>query len=52
MYYLKVTANIMSLSGIAIAIGAMVDASIIMVENAHKKLEEWEKKENRAAEPT
>ena len=32
----------MSLSGIAIAIGAMVDASIIMVENAHKKLEEWE----------
>lgn len=42
MYYLGVTANIMSLSGIAIAIGAMVDASIIMVENAHKKLEDWE----------
>lgn len=42
MYYLGVTTNIMSLSGIAIAIGAMVDASIIMVENAHKKLEEWE----------
>ena len=42
MYYLGVTANIMSLRGIAIAIGAMVDASIIMVENAHKKLEEWE----------
>jgi Cu(I)/Ag(I) efflux system membrane protein CusA/SilA len=41
MYYLGVTSNIMSLSGIAIAIGAMVDASIIMVENAHKKLEEW-----------
>ncbi len=40
MHYLKVTSNIMSLSGIAIAIGAMVDASIIMVENAHKKLEE------------
>ena len=40
MYYLEVTSNIMSLSGIAIAIGAMVDASIIMVENAHKKLEE------------
>jgi Cu(I)/Ag(I) efflux system membrane protein CusA/SilA len=42
MNQLKVTSNIMSLSGIAIAIGAMVDASIIMVENAHKKLEEWE----------
>lgn len=41
MYYLGVTSNIMSLSGIAIAIGAMVDASIIMVENTHKKLEEW-----------
>ena len=39
MFYLRVTSNIMSLSGIAIAIGAMVDASIIMVENAHKKLE-------------
>ena len=46
MYYLGITSNIMSLSGIAIAIGAMVDASIIMVENAHKKLEEWE--ENRS----
>jgi len=45
MYYLNVTSNIMSLSGIAIAIGAMVDASIIMVENAHKKLEEWEHEE-------
>src|SRR4030067_727337 len=42
MHYLSVTSNIMSLSGIAIAIGAMVDSSIIMVENAHKKLEEWE----------
>ena len=42
MFYLRVTSNIMSLSGIAIAIGAMVDASIIMVENAHKKLEAWE----------
>ncbi len=42
MYYMGITSNIMSLSGIAIAIGAMVDASIIMVENAHKKLEEWE----------
>ena len=45
MVHLGVTSNIMSLSGIAIAIGAMVDASIIMVENAHKKLEEWEESE-------
>lgn len=42
MYYLGITSNVMSLSGIAIAIGAMVDASIIMVENSHKRLEEWE----------
>ncbi|MBS1214040.1 MAG: heavy metal efflux pump, CzcA family, partial [Proteobacteria bacterium] len=37
-----VTANIMSLGGIAIAIGAMVDAAIVVVEQAHKKLEVWE----------
>jgi Cu(I)/Ag(I) efflux system membrane protein CusA/SilA len=36
---LHLTANIMSLGGIAIAIGAMVDAAIIMIENAHKELE-------------
>jgi len=36
------TANIMSLGGIAVAIGAMVDASIILIENAHKRLEGWE----------
>ncbi len=36
-----VNANIMSLGGIAIAIGAMVDAAIVMIENAHKHLEEW-----------
>ncbi len=42
MYYQGLTANIMSLGGIAVAIGAMVDASIIMVENIHKKLEAWE----------
>jgi Cu(I)/Ag(I) efflux system membrane protein CusA/SilA len=36
------TANIMSLGGIAVAIGAMVDASIILIENIHKRLEEWE----------
>ncbi len=43
MVHLGVTSNIMSLAGIAIAIGEMVDASIVMVENAHKKLEEWER---------
>jgi Cu(I)/Ag(I) efflux system membrane protein CusA/SilA len=41
MYWLGLTANIMSLGGIAIAIGAMVDAAIIMVENAHKQLEHF-----------
>ena len=41
MAYLKVTSNIMSLGGIAIAIGAMVDAAIVMVENAHKRLEQF-----------
>ena len=41
MLQLGVTSNIMSLGGIAIAIGAMVDAAIIMVENAHKSLEHF-----------
>jgi len=39
MYLLDINANIMSLGGIAIAIGVMVDASVVMVENAHKHLE-------------
>ncbi len=39
MYYMGLTSNIMSLGGIAIAIGAMVDAAIVMIENAHKRLE-------------
>ena len=43
MYYMGLTSNIMSLGGIAIAIGAMVDASIVLVENAHKHLERWER---------
>ncbi|MBI3950363.1 MAG: efflux RND transporter permease subunit [Acidobacteria bacterium] len=42
MYLTGVTSNIMSLGGIAIAIGAMVDASIVVVEQTHKKLEHWE----------
>jgi copper/silver efflux system protein len=40
---LGLTANIMSLGGIAIAIGALVDAAIVVVEQTHKKLEEWER---------
>jgi copper/silver efflux system protein len=43
MYHLGITSNIMSLAGIAIAIGAMVDAVIVMIENAHKRLEQWER---------
>jgi Cu(I)/Ag(I) efflux system membrane protein CusA/SilA len=39
MYLLGLSSNIMSLGGIAIAIGAMVDAAIVMIENAHKRLE-------------
>jgi len=46
MQYQGVNANIMSLGGIAIAIGAMVDAAIVMIENLHKHLERW-----RAAHP-
>ncbi|OGP71047.1 MAG: cation transporter [Deltaproteobacteria bacterium RBG_13_58_19] len=38
-YQFNITANILSLAGIAIAIGDMVDASMVMVEDAHKKLE-------------
>jgi Cu(I)/Ag(I) efflux system membrane protein CusA/SilA len=42
MYYLRITSNIMSLGGIAIAIGAMVDATIVLVENTHKRLENFD----------
>jgi len=41
MLYQGVNANIMSLGGIAIAIGAMVDAAVVMIENAHKHVERW-----------
>lgn len=49
MYAMKLTSNIMSLGGIAIAIGAMVDASIVLIENAHKRIERW--KETGRKEP-
>jgi Cu(I)/Ag(I) efflux system membrane protein CusA/SilA len=41
MLYQGVNANIMSLGGIAIAVGAMIDAAVVMIENAHKHLEAW-----------
>ena len=41
MVYQGVNANIMSLGGIAIAIGAMIDAAVVMIENAHKHIERW-----------
>src|SRR5438132_1685348 len=47
MYWLHLTSNIMSLGGIAIAIGAMVDSAIIMIENAHKQLEHFREAQNR-----
>jgi len=40
---MRLTSNIMSLGGLAIAVGAMVDAAIVVVEQTHKKLEEWER---------
>src|SRR6266536_2608158 len=50
MFQLQLTSNIMSLGGIAIAIGAMVDSAIIMVENAHKWLEHF--REEKGRDPT
>jgi copper/silver efflux system protein len=44
MNWQGVNANIMSLGGIAIAIGAMVDAAVVMIENAHKHIEAWNHK--------
>lgn len=49
MHYQGITANLLSLGGIAIAIGAMVDAAIVMIENTHRHLEEW--RETHASEP-
>ena len=42
MHFQGLNANIMSLGGIAITVGAMVDAAIVMIENAHKHIEAWE----------
>ncbi len=42
MHAMGMSANIMSLGGIAVAIGAMVDAAVVIVEQIHKKLEHWE----------
>ena len=50
MHWQGVSANILSLGGIAIALGAMVDASIVLIENAHKHLEEFEHRH--ARQPT
>jgi Cu(I)/Ag(I) efflux system membrane protein CusA/SilA len=50
MHQQGINANIMSLGGIAIAIGAMVDAAIVMIENAHKHLEHWRER-NPGREP-
>jgi Cu(I)/Ag(I) efflux system membrane protein CusA/SilA len=47
MWWMHVTSNIMSLGGIAIAIGAMVDSAIIMIENAHKALEHFREQHGR-----
>ncbi len=50
MRYQGITANLLSLGGIAIAIGAMVDAAVVMIENAHKHLEHYRDKHGRDAE--
>lgn len=41
MHFQGVNANILSLGGIAIAVGAMIDAAVVMIENAHKHIEAW-----------
>jgi len=41
MAFMRITSSVMSLGGIAVAVGDMVDASIVMAENAHKRTEEW-----------
>ena len=50
MRYQGISANLLSLGGIAIAIGAMVDAAVVMIENAHKHLEHWQQARGREPE--
>jgi len=50
MRHQGITANLLSLGGIAIAIGAMVDAAVVMIENAHKHLEHWRQEHGREPE--
>jgi len=50
MRYQGITANLLSLGGIAIAIGAMVDGAVVMIENAHKHLEHWRETNGRDPE--
>ncbi|MBX3704984.1 MAG: efflux RND transporter permease subunit [Pseudomonadales bacterium] len=50
MRYQGISANLLSLGGIAIAIGAMVDAAVVMIENAHKHLEHWQQAQGRRPE--
>ncbi len=47
MYFMGITSNIMSLAGIAISIGVLVDGAIVEVENAYKKLEHWQEEGGR-----
>ncbi|QKI88387.1 efflux RND transporter permease subunit [Thiomicrorhabdus xiamenensis] len=51
MNWLGISANIMSLAGIAIAIGTMVDAAIVMIENTHKQMEQFEQQNARLPNP-
>ena len=50
MYYLHVSSNVMSLGGLALAIGVLVDAAIVMVENGHRRLSEAEQKPARGGD--
>ncbi len=52
LYWLKISANIMSLSGIAIAIGVVVDSAIVMIENAHQHLNRDEIRQKNGEAPT